>query len=117
MSRTGYAIPGFVILFMFVTGLHGQDLRKPSRSVTDPGVITTRQAITPAGVQSVFDGRVYGLTFAGKATEVAVMTYDQKTGTASSQPNRLDEQPGCGAGVDPTARPDCKDSSSIRHRA
>jgi len=65
---------------MFVTGLQAQDVRQPSRSVTDPGVVTTRQAITPAGVQSVFDGRVYGLTFAGKATEVAVMTYDQKTG-------------------------------------
>ena len=34
-----------------------------SRGVTDPGVVTTRQAITPAGVQSVFDGRVYGITF------------------------------------------------------
>jgi len=65
---------------MFLTGLQGQDLGKPSRSVTDPGVVTTRQAITPAGVQSVFEGRVYGLTFGGKPTEVAVMTYDQKTG-------------------------------------
>jgi len=65
---------------MLVSGLQAQDLPKPSRSVTDPGVVTTRQAITPAGVQSVFDGRVYGLTFAGKATEVAVMTFDQKTG-------------------------------------
>src|SRR5262249_50225601 len=36
---------------------------QPVRSVTDPGVVTTRQTITPAGVQSVFDGRVYGLTF------------------------------------------------------
>ncbi len=81
MSRTGGAIPRFVILFMFVFGLQAQDLPKPSRSVTDPGVITTRQAITPAGVQSVFEGRVYGLTFAGQATQVAVMTYDQKTGT------------------------------------
>ncbi len=80
MSRAGGAIPPFVIV-MFLTGLQGQDLGKPSRSVTDPGVITTRQAITPAGVQSVFEGRVYGLTFAGKPTEVAVMTYDQKTGT------------------------------------
>ncbi|RPJ87294.1 MAG: hypothetical protein EHM18_01880, partial [Acidobacteria bacterium] len=79
MSRAGGVIPPFVIV-MFLTGLQGQDLGKPSRSVTDPGVVTTRQAITPAGVQSVFEGRVYGLTFGGKPTEVAVMTYDQKTG-------------------------------------
>jgi len=82
MSRTGGAIAHFVILFVFLIGLQAQDLRKPSRSVTDPGVITTRQAITPAGVQSVFEGRVYGLTFAGKPTEIAVMTHDHKTGTA-----------------------------------
>lgn len=81
MSRTGVAIPRFIILVVFLAGLQAQDLPKPTRSVTDPGVITTRQATTPAGVQSVFEGRVYGLTFAGKATEVAVMTYDQKTGT------------------------------------
>jgi DNA-binding beta-propeller fold protein YncE len=74
-------IPRLVILFVSLTGLQGEDRSKPSRSVRDPGVITTRQAITPAGVQSVFDGRVYGLTFAGKPTEVAVMTHDQKTGT------------------------------------
>ena len=32
---------------------------KPQRNVSDPGVVTTRQAITPAGFQSVFDGRVH----------------------------------------------------------
>ena len=33
-----------------------QTVVQPSRGVTDPGVVTTRQAITPPGVQSVFDG-------------------------------------------------------------
>jgi hypothetical protein len=35
----------------------------PVRAVSDPGVVTTRQSITPAGVQSVFDGRVYGVSW------------------------------------------------------
>ena len=44
---------------------HAQSVVQPSRGVTDPGIVTTRQTITPAGVQSVFDGRVYGITFGG----------------------------------------------------
>jgi len=35
----------------------------PVRALTDPGVITTRQQITPAGVQSQFEGAVYGAIF------------------------------------------------------
>lgn len=33
---------------------------RPLRAVTDPGIVTTRQAITPAGVSSIFSGRLYG---------------------------------------------------------
>jgi DNA-binding beta-propeller fold protein YncE len=43
------------------------------RTVSDPGVITTRQAITPAGLQSVFDGRVYGVAFGKTSSEVWVL--------------------------------------------
>ena len=50
-----------------------QSIDQPLRSVTDPGVITTRQAITPAGVQTVFKGRVQGVQF-GKAGELFVIT-------------------------------------------
>src|SRR5262249_48697864 len=46
--------------------LHAQTPDQPSRAVTDPGVITTRQAITPAGVSSIFQGRIYGLAWAGE---------------------------------------------------
>jgi YVTN family beta-propeller protein len=35
----------------------------PRRDVRDPGVIATDQRVTPAGVQSVFDGRVTGVRF------------------------------------------------------
>jgi len=52
----------------------------PTRGVTDPGVITTRQAITPAGVQSVFDGRVYGLAFGAEDDEIWVLTGRTKAG-------------------------------------
>ena len=41
--------------------LHGQT---PRGNVRDPGVIATDQRVTPAGVQTVFDGRVTGVRFA-----------------------------------------------------
>lgn len=49
-------------------GLAQIGTENPVRNVTDPGVVTTRQAITPAGVQSVFPTRVYGVRF-GKTTD------------------------------------------------
>ena len=47
---------------------------RPVRAVVDPGVVVTRQAITPAGVQSVFEGRVYGVAFGATAEEVWVLS-------------------------------------------
>ncbi|HEX6631419.1 MAG TPA: beta-propeller fold lactonase family protein, partial [Gemmatimonadaceae bacterium] len=38
--------------------------QSPRRAVPDSGVVTTMQQVTPAGVQSVFDGRVTGVRFA-----------------------------------------------------
>jgi YVTN family beta-propeller protein len=40
-----------------------QPPKKPVRDVPDPGVIATDQRVTPAGVQSVFEGRVGGVKF------------------------------------------------------
>ncbi len=40
-----------------------QPPKKPVREVWDPGVIATDQRVTPAGVQSVFEGRVGGVKF------------------------------------------------------
>jgi YVTN family beta-propeller protein len=54
--------------------LSAQDGDAPRRGVTDPGVITTRQAITPAGVPMIFDGRVYGTTFGATSADVWVLT-------------------------------------------
>jgi YVTN family beta-propeller protein len=46
----------------------------PRRGVTDPGVVTTRQAITPAGVPMVFDGRVYGVAFGKTDADLWILT-------------------------------------------
>ena len=51
-----------------------QTFEEPVPAVTDPGVVTTRQAITPAGIQSIFDGRVYGVTFGESTDELWVLT-------------------------------------------
>lgn len=45
----------------------------PVRAITDPGVVTTRQSITPAGVPTVFNGRVYGVAFGASASELWVL--------------------------------------------
>ncbi|HUS04802.1 MAG TPA: bifunctional YncE family protein/alkaline phosphatase family protein [Bryobacteraceae bacterium] len=52
-----------VIFCLFVSFGAAQTLEQPRRAVVDPGVVTTRQAITPAGVPSVFQGRVYGVSW------------------------------------------------------
>jgi YVTN family beta-propeller protein len=46
---------------------------KPVRNVTDPGVVVTRQNTTPAGAQSVFEGRVYGVAFGANQEEIWVL--------------------------------------------
>lgn len=63
-----------IVSFVFVLSAFAQTVDKPVRAVTDPGVVTTRQTITPAGVQSVFDGRVYGVTFGANANEIYALT-------------------------------------------
>src|SRR5450755_452748 len=49
----------------------------PVRAVTDPGVVTTRQSITPAGAQAVFKGRVYGIAFGATVDELWVLNAGQ----------------------------------------
>ena len=53
--------------------IQAQTEDKPVRAVTDPGVVTTRQAITPAGVPTVFKGRVYGVAFGANSSELWVL--------------------------------------------
>ena len=58
----------------------------PVRSVLDPGVITTRQALTPAGLQTVFIGRVHAVAFGATNDTVFALTDTQR----AAQMYRLD---------------------------
>ena len=60
-------------LLLLLIPVSGQTVDQPARAVTDPGVVTTRQTITPAGVQSIFDGRVYGVAFGRSNSELWVL--------------------------------------------
>jgi len=63
-----------VIVLLSAAGLltRAQTAEKPLHAVSDPGVVTTRQAITPAGVPTVFAGRVYGLTYGKTSSDLWV---------------------------------------------
>jgi YVTN family beta-propeller protein len=70
----------FAIALLASLGAAAQvDSDKPVRSVLDPGVITTRQAITPAGIQTVFQARVYGLAFGESPDVVYALTAWRKS--------------------------------------
>ena len=64
----------FVLTLLFSIPASAQTNDKPARAVTDPGVVTTRQTITPAGVQTIFDGRVYGIAFGASPNEIWALT-------------------------------------------
>jgi YVTN family beta-propeller protein len=67
-------LPHLLVFLMFVFMSGAQvGTEAPVRQVTDPGVVTTRQAITPAGVQSVFPVRVYGVRFGKNAEDLHVI--------------------------------------------
>ncbi|MBL8295333.1 MAG: hypothetical protein JNN08_26040, partial [Bryobacterales bacterium] len=63
-----------ILLALCLTGLAvGQTAERPVRAVVDPGTVTTRQTITPAGVPTIFNGRVYGVTFGSSGDELWVL--------------------------------------------
>ncbi|HEU0176693.1 MAG TPA: alkaline phosphatase family protein [Blastocatellia bacterium] len=64
----------FVLTLLFPIPSSSQTNDKPVRAVTDPGVVTTRQTITPAGAQTIFDGRVYGVAFGAAPNEIWALT-------------------------------------------
>ncbi|MBC8165926.1 MAG: bifunctional YncE family protein/alkaline phosphatase family protein [Bryobacteraceae bacterium] len=67
MSKRGSR--SFALILLCAATLIGQQ-----RGVTDPGVVTTHQRITPAGVQSIFQDRVYGAVFGSDPTQLWVLT-------------------------------------------
>ncbi|MEO8592147.1 MAG: hypothetical protein ABI759_02395 [Candidatus Solibacter sp.] len=60
--------------------------KPPVRSVVDPGVIPTRQTITPAGIQMVFQGKVHGVAFGPSSDTI----YAVAAATSSSLIYQLD---------------------------
>jgi YVTN family beta-propeller protein len=59
-------------IFLLPLALMAQTADQPLHAVSDPGVVTTRQAITPAGVPTVFQGRVYGVAFGKSSSDLWV---------------------------------------------
>jgi DNA-binding beta-propeller fold protein YncE len=51
---------------------------RPVKSVVDPGVVPSRQAITPAGLQSVFESRVFGVAFGENGESIYAAVLSQK---------------------------------------
>ncbi len=66
-----------LFLFVFAPLAIAQTADHPLHAVSDPGVVTTRQAITPAGVPTVFQGRVYGLAFGKTSSDLWVANATQ----------------------------------------
>jgi len=94
------------LLAMSVAHAQQQQVR---RSVSDPGVIATGQRINPAGVQSVFDGKVAGVRFGKTSDELwvavpgSVYRLDWR-GSAVRGRARVDGRPGAYAlAVDPVS--------------
>ena len=59
-----------LLLMLFQT--LAQSPRSPQTKPSDPGIIATDQRITPAGVQSAFEGRVSGVRFGSNARQLWV---------------------------------------------
>lgn len=63
----------------------GQEEAKPTKavapvsSVVDPGIIPSRQGITPAGLQSVFESRVNGVAFSDDGKSIYAATLGQNS--------------------------------------
>lgn len=70
MPHGRYFLPA---LFAIALLLPAQTPERPVRAVVDPGVVTTRQGITPAGVPTVFTGKVHGVVFGATPEEVIVL--------------------------------------------
>jgi DNA-binding beta-propeller fold protein YncE len=62
----------FSVLAPALMLLRTQQPPAPRRGVPDPGVVASLEQVTPAGVQSVFNGRVTGVHFGTTASDVWV---------------------------------------------
>ena len=60
-------------MLLLLIALQEQAPPQPRREVPDSGIIAVDQRVTPAGVQSVFTGRVYGVRFGAQSNEIWVI--------------------------------------------
>src|SRR5256886_14010323 len=61
------------MMLLLLIALQEQAPPQPRREVPDSGIIAVDQRVTPAGVQSVFTGRVYGVRFGAQSNEIWVI--------------------------------------------
>src|SRR3954471_3320104 len=107
-ATISHRCPRFVLVVALVATSSRAMAQTPQRDIRDPGVIATDQRVTPAGVQSVFDGRVTGVRFGKKAGELWVAAANgayriawQDNRVIAS--NRIDGRGGVhGVAIDPT---------------
>src|SRR5471032_383303 len=96
-----------MIHFAIIALLQAQQPPPPRRGVPDPGVVATGQRLSPASVQSSFDGRVAGVRFGSSTDElwVAVPGATYRLGWRGNRAIsrvRVDGTPGVyGVAVDP----------------
>ena len=64
-----------VLSFIVLLQVPAQSPPQPRRDISDPGVIATDQRVTPAGVQSVFTDRVFGVRFGARPGEIWVTVH------------------------------------------
>jgi DNA-binding beta-propeller fold protein YncE len=57
---------------LLVAALIQAPAQSPARAISDPGIIAAGQRITPAGVQSVFAGKVGGVRFGTSSQDIIV---------------------------------------------
>lgn len=72
MNRSNSTLRSVLVLFAALAS-SAQTPDQPVRAVTDPGVVTTRQLITPAGVPSTFQTKLNGVSFGATSDEVYVL--------------------------------------------
>ncbi|MCX6625115.1 MAG: hypothetical protein NTY38_29460, partial [Acidobacteria bacterium] len=62
------------VFSLILSGLLHAQTDLPRQGIHDPGVITTRQNITPAGTVTTFRGRVHGIAYPDSPGQLQVLT-------------------------------------------
>src|ERR1700737_2144549 len=70
--RDNRVLPPAIAALLQIQRPQAAQSQAPLRDVADPGVVATGQHISPAGVQSVFGGRVAGVRFGRSSDEIWV---------------------------------------------